>query len=246
MKRIPVPTAPGERAKWQDPTPKRIGWLVLTLLLSLASGFSGALLARVYQADNYSSATPDLIIVPDNTASGSATVVKNLQEQQSEAIVLVEAEETVLGTGVQLSSDGWVVTLAELLGEHQSFTIETYNGKQYRSDQFVVDTESGLAYIHCNQTGARVAEFRNTPAELGDSVIAYGRTSAGDTVAFASVAADTSLDRILPSHFKGVPLYDLNYAVAGFATDTDQFIPIEAVNTVAYGLFTTGTILRDE
>ncbi len=245
MQRIPVPTAPGERAKWQETSPKRVGWLVLTMLLSVASGFSGALLARLYQPDVYGGTTPDLIIIPDNTTSGSAKIVNSLQQQQSEAIVLVKTDETVLATGVQLSSDGWVVALASLLGDQTALTIETDNGKQYRNDQLVIDDQTGLAYIHIQQTGARVAEFRNTTAALGDSVIAYGRSDTGDAVAFASVASTTSLDRVLPATFIGMPLYDLNYAIIGFATATDQFIPISAVNDVAYGLFSTGTIVRE-
>ncbi len=249
MERIPVPTAPSERTKWQNPQPKRIGWLLLTLLLSLVTGFSGALLAKTYQLDLLTPTTPEIIVVPENTASGSSSIVHQLQQTQSEAVVLVKQADAVLGMGVVLSSDGWIVALAQPLVDQTEVMIETETGRSYPSDAMVFDAVTGLVYIHINQTGLRVAQFRNVPAVLGENMVAYTRTLKGDQAAFTAIglagAEEIALDRILPAEYLGAPLYDLDYSIIGFATDTTAVIPISAVNDIAYGLFTTGQIVRD-
>lgn len=249
MERTPVPTAPGERAKWQTHNPpKRIGWLLLTLLLSLVTGFSGAILAGLYQDDTLQFSTPDLIVVPDNTSSGSAKIISSLQEQQADALVLLTAEN-LSAIGVILSSDGWIVTAADIK-DQASVTVITNTERSYLSDQIVYDEVTGLSYVHIAQTGLRVAQFRNVPTTLGENLVAYGRLSTGDSAAFTAVAFTDesserlSLDRTLPTVFLGAPLYDLDYAIVGFATDTADVIPIGAVNEVAYDLFTTGAIVR--
>ncbi|HBY73146.1 MAG TPA: hypothetical protein DEG44_00445, partial [Candidatus Kerfeldbacteria bacterium] len=124
-----------------------------------------------------------------------------------------------------------------------SRVVTTVHGKTYTVDNVVSDAVTGLVFLHVPSTGLRIAEFRETELELGESVVAYTRTPDGEAIAFANVGSADMLDRILPNHV-GAPLYDFNLAVVGFVTDTGSIIPIQLVNEVAYDLFTTGTIDR--
>lgn len=243
MERLPIPTAPSERHKWLQPQPRRTGWLILTLLLSLGAGFAGALAARVYQSDWLTVETPDIVVVPNTAGSAAAQVVQNLQDRQAEAVVEVLAGEVWLGPGVVLSTDGWIVTTTSVVGDASTITVRTALGKQYQIDDIVRDAETGLVFVHVPSTGLRIAEFRDAALELGESVIAYQHTAAGDAIAFANVGTTEQLDRPLPNHV-GAPLYDFDFAVVGFVTDTNAIIPIQLVNEVAYDVFTTGTIDR--
>ncbi|HBY73145.1 MAG TPA: hypothetical protein DEG44_00440, partial [Candidatus Kerfeldbacteria bacterium] len=118
MERLPIPTAPSERHKWIQPQPRRTGWLVLTLLLSLGAGFAGALMARVYQSDWLQFDTPDIVVVPSTAGSAAAQVVRNLQDRQAEALVEIMSDTVWLGPGVVLSSDGWIVTTADVSSDN--------------------------------------------------------------------------------------------------------------------------------
>lgn len=249
MKRLVIPTAPSERAKWVHLQPKRSGWLILTLLLSLGAGFAGALSARVYQLDWLQPTTPDLLIVPNNAASASATLVQTLQDEQADAIVLLAAATTMIGQGVVVSNDGWIVTTQQQLGDETTVLVTTNSGKTYTSDSIVVDSVSGLAYVHVPSTGLRVGQFRDRPLLLGESVLAYGRTSQRDIVAFthvAGLAEDAAglilLDQPLGDAWQGAAVYDFDFTIVGFVSQHDQVIPIQEVNAVAYSLFTKGVI----
>lgn len=243
MQRLIIPTAPSERHKWVQPQPRRTGWLILSLLLSLGAGFAGALMARVYQLEWFTPTTPDIVVVPNTAGSAAAVIVQKLQDDQAEAMVLVRSGDSVLGPGVVLSADGWIVVSAVVVGDNRSLEIETKYNKTYEVDAVVPDSVSGLVYLHVPSTGLRVADFRDTELMLGESVIAYSRTAVGDSVAFANVSTEAMIDRPLPNQV-GAPLYDFDLAVVGFVTDTGAIIPIQLVNEVAYNLFTTGKIER--
>ncbi|MFA6475359.1 MAG: hypothetical protein WCV88_04135 [Patescibacteria group bacterium] len=231
MKRLPVPTAPSERAKWQTAEPGRSAWLILTLLLSLIAGFTGSLMADVYELDLTPTA-PNVIVVPDNTSSASASLVAALQNDQADALVLIRDENTILGNGIVQSGDGWIVAVSEIFTDQTTVTIETNAGKKYTSDQMRLDATTGLAYIHVNTTGLRIAQFRDKPVELGESLIVYGRNPV-TTVAYASVSGlndkDIILDRTVEKSLVGAPIYDLTNAMVGFATNSTKIIPIELV-----------------
>ncbi len=253
MQRLIVPTAPSERAKWVQLQPRRSGWLILTLLLSLGAGFAGALVARVYQLEWLQPTTPDIVIVPNNAVSASAKLVESLQDEQADAIVLLAAATTWIGQGVVVSNDGWIVATQSQIGDETIVLVTTNAGKTYTSDNIVVDQVSGLAYIHVPSTGLRVGEFRDRPLLLGESVIAYGRTSQRDQVAFANVAglvgdedSQILLDRPLSDAWRGAAIYDFDFTIVGFVNQNDQVIPIQEVNAVAYSLFTEGTVERND
>lgn len=249
MERLPIPTAPSERPKWKPsvvPT-RRSGWLILTLLLSLAAGFAGALVARAYQFEWLSSTPPDIVIVPNTVTSATAVVVEKLQAQQAEAVVVVKADDQVLGAAVVFSSDGWIVAshaiVPDAVGDERDLAlhIETAQHKNYLVDQVVPAANDQLVFLHVPSTGLRVAEFRNSELTLGESLIAYSRTTIGDAVGFTYVSAADTLGQALPQQL-GAPLYDFDLALVGFVTADASIIPVQAVTAAAYELFAADSI----
>lgn len=244
MERMPIPTSPANRQQWVHHTPRRTGWLVLTLLLSLAAGFCGSLVLRVFQFDVFQTTAPDIVVLPNTGSNGSVGFVRAIQTNQAESIVQLWVEERWIGNGIILSNDGWIVTAAPLT-EDAAVTVETSTGKVYTNDRLQMDGERLISYVHVPSTGLHPATFRETDLQLGETILAYSLTTDLERVAFANIATvqtDILLDRVLESHYIGAPLYDSNQALVGFATATDQIIPITAVNVVAYELFSTGEI----
>ena len=251
MKRTTVPTAPLERAKWQDylkQQPQRSGWLVLTLLLSLGAGFVGALVAQRYQFDSALVNTPDILVSASRSRSAQAQSVADLVKQAGDSVVQVGDA----GVGVVVSADGWIVTTTQNVSDP---SITSALGKTYTSDQLVRDPYSQLTYIHVPSTGLHSAEFREPVVALGEPLVGY----VSDTVAFGNVAK-VQAELVTPRHTNalavayqldrslalptGTPLYDVDQAIVGLLLDADTVIPITAVSDVVYQLFSQNTVKR--
>lgn len=91
------------------------------------------------------------------------------------SITAASASGTSTGTGVIMSTDGYIITNYHVVSTAQNITVLLTDGTQYSASQVGGDETSDLMVLKIAATGLTAAEFGDSDAvEVGDSVVAIG------------------------------------------------------------------------
>ncbi len=91
------------------------------------------------------------------------------------SITAVGASSTSTGTGVIMSSDGYIITNYHVVSSAKEITVLLTDGQEYSAAEVGGDETSDLMVLKIAATGLTPAEFGDSDAaEVGDAVVAIG------------------------------------------------------------------------
>jgi len=177
------------------------------------------------------------IYIQENSA------LKNAIERAEKTVVMVISEtgagKISEGSGLVLTSDGLIITLAELvpLGSEFSFSID---GEEVPFQTLKRDSEKNLALIKVNKTRLSTVGFADLEKlKLGERIFLVGAASSGFR-ANEGIVTSFDKDSIETNIFEentlaGSPLFDIEARILGLNTvDKDGrivAIPISVIRT---------------
>ena len=155
--------------------------IVLTAAQSLACGAGGGIIATKAMDDGKQEVVVTTVqqTSPSNTttvSSSSGLTTAQAAEKAAPSVVEILAEGTTTtygffggtytsqsaGSGVIISSDGYIITNHHVVEDGESFTITTYDGTEYEATLVGSDSKSDIAIL-------KVEAEDLIPATLGDS-----------------------------------------------------------------------------
>ncbi|MFH1866650.1 MAG: S1C family serine protease, partial [Patescibacteria group bacterium] len=257
-------------------------WIVIVMLVSLTTTLA---VASWYLATSFN-------IIPDKvnrvTVAADAPVSEVATKLAPSSVVVftkhnipntwpvwqqVYLIKQALGHGVVLSSDGWLVTSAEVVTDlTRNYVVATADGLLRPVELIVKDSAAPFIYLKVKANNLAVAAFvRQGEVEAGESVISLAATEqvVGRTLAVRKVAALTafssatttgliqsselitdrySLDNPLPNGFLGAPVVSLNGKIIGLVGKNDGLLtaiyPLDTLDTVIDTLFINHQLSR--
>jgi serine protease Do len=171
---------------------KRVRLLILSLVVLVIGGISGAAGAYFYQSDHpFGGTTIDTIKAQPKiieAANNSGLTIPELVRQYSPAIVAITSQSTTYsffggpitqqgeGTGMILTSNGYILTNNHVVPQgSQALMVTLTSQKQYPATVVASNPSQDLALIKINASNlatVKLGESNNVIA--GDSVIAIG------------------------------------------------------------------------
>ena len=101
-----------------------------------------------------------------------------------------EQGPTNLGSGVIVSTDGFIVTNAHVVEKASEITVALNDGRKSRAKVIGTDPDSDLAVIKVDMTGLTPLGFRESPIRVGDLALAIGNPfGVGQTVTQGIISA---------------------------------------------------------
>ncbi|HHV71653.1 MAG TPA: trypsin-like serine protease [Clostridia bacterium] len=154
-----------------------------TVLLSGIAGFIGSYLANSMVADG--SKANGLLQVA--SASGQAMSIEDIARIASKSVVEITTETVKTdirmrqyisegaGSGVIISSDGYIVTNNHVIKGASKITVTTNDGRNYQAQLVGKDTKTDLAVIKIQASGLQPAVFGNSDQlVVGELAVAIG------------------------------------------------------------------------
>ena len=187
--------------------------LVLAAAMGFAGGFVGArfgsnskvVIQQVERAASADSST-DSTGTSISAASGTGLTTAQVAEMVSPSVVVITTEQVVYsqwswygqnqvesgaGSGVVISSDGYILTCAHVVDGASNITV-TVGGQDYTATLVGEDTTSDIAVIKIDATGLTPATVGDSDGlKVGESVMAVGNPlgELGGTVTSGIVSA---------------------------------------------------------
>ena len=176
-----APAAPKKPKKNAGKAVKSIVALVLAAAMGFMGGFVGARFGGnnkviIQQVERSSSSSADSESAAEGTTVSSGMTTAQVAKTVSPSVVVITTEQVVYsqwswygqsqvesgaGSGVIISSDGYILTCAHVVDGASSITV-TIDDKDYTATLVGEDTTSDVAVIKIDATGL-------TPATVGDS-----------------------------------------------------------------------------
>ena len=176
-----APAAPKKPKKNAGKAVKSIVALVLAAAMGFMGGFVGARFGGnnkviIQQVERSSSSSADSESAAEGTAVSSGMTTAQVAKTVSPSVVVITTEQVVYsqwswygqnqvesgaGSGVIISSDGYILTCAHVVDGASNITV-TINDKDYTATLVGEDTTSDIAVIKIDADGL-------TPATVGDS-----------------------------------------------------------------------------
>lgn len=226
-------------------------------VLALAGGFGGTLAAQyigkyagssgtvLYQsvtnanAKNTSSTSTANMSVKDVAAAVSNSVVEIKTESVSTNSFFQQAVQSGAGSGVILSTDGYVVTNNHVIDGANKITVSTKDGTSYEATLIGTDSTTDLAVLKIEATALTPAVLGTSgDLEVGDTAIAIGNPlgELGGTVTSGIISA---LDRAITIDNQEMHLLQTSAAInpgnSGGGLFNDQGELIGVVNAKSSG-----------
>ena len=171
-----APGQPKKQKKDHSKLAKSAVALVLAAAMGFVGGFAGAqfgngghkvVIQQVERSDS-SAASDSVDAAADGTTVSSGMTTAQVAKMVSPSVVVITTEQVVYsqvesgaGSGVIISSDGYILTCAHVVDGASSITV-TIDDKDYTATLVGEDTTSDVAVIKIDATGL-------TPATVGDS-----------------------------------------------------------------------------
>ncbi len=199
---------------------------LLCILLSLISGFAGAWAYNKYFAPPSTSVVYESVTPETTSVASEPTSLADVIDKLKPSVVEVRTEVVTYGhffgqsiyqgagSGVFLTSDGYIVTNFHVIKNSNSVTVTTTDGKEYPAEVIGYDEEEDLAVIKIDGTDFSPAVIGNSSAtRVGDTAIAIGNPlgTLGGTVTTGIVSA---LDRQIEVEGQMMNLLQTNAAVS--------------------------------
>ncbi|MFA6027926.1 MAG: S1C family serine protease [Patescibacteria group bacterium] len=172
MQREIVPTSPqykgADKPQLKQPKEKyRLGlWeLLLILLFSLIGGISGSIIIN-NQITLKDTLAKEIVYLAEKR-DGQEELMKTAIEKIKPSVVGLY-NENFIGSGLALTSDGWIVTTIADINKEQT-KIKTADNKEFTIDQIIIDNYSGTTFIKVSTLNLTPAQFANAEKiNLGD------------------------------------------------------------------------------
>ncbi len=101
-----------------------------------------------------------------------------------------QENDTNLGSGVVVSTDGYIVTNAHVIEQADEIIVGLNDGRKAKANVVGTDPESDLAVIKVEMTDLKPLAFRAEPIEVGDVALAIGNPfGVGQTVTQGIISA---------------------------------------------------------
>ncbi len=199
---------------------------LLCILLSLISGFAGAWAYNKYFAPPATSVVYESVTPETTSVASEPTSLADVIDKLKPSVVEVRTEVVTYGnffgqsisqgagSGVFLTSDGYIVTNFHVIKNSNSVTVTTTDGKEYPANVIGYDEEEDLAVIKIDGTDFSPAVIgSSSAARVGDTAIAIGNPlgTLGGTVTTGIVSA---LDRQIEVEGQMMNLLQTNAAVS--------------------------------
>ena len=185
---------PKKTASVTEPKKKKGGWLkklgigMLVFLLGGAGGFAGTKLALknvnteptvIYQS------TPTQVVY--TTSESGAASVSDVYDMTADTVVEITTEKVVTGywmnsyvtqgagSGVIISSDGYILTCNHVIDGAKSITVITTDGSSYEASVVGTDAENDIAVLKINATNLQSAVLGDSDSvRVGEQIVAIG------------------------------------------------------------------------
>jgi putative serine protease PepD len=185
------PSQPGDR-RW----PRRLAGSAAILALIAGGGTAGGVFADHFLIDHPATGTTSspVATTPISTGTGTtdlAAIVKNVEP--SIVTVTVDGDnETSLGSGVVVRSDGLILTNNHVIDTQGTVSVRLSTGKTVPAKVVATDTTHDLALVQATGlSGLTPVTFgTNSSVAVGDTVLAFGAPlGLEDTVTSGIVSA---------------------------------------------------------
>ena len=183
------------------------GMLSLTILASAALGFGGGYLAKNLNTTTSGNVTINQVSSGSvtNTSSVSATTTSDIVKKTADSVVEIATEGTVTGSfarqyvtkgagsGVIISSDGYIVTNHHVIENANTITVTLRDGTTtYDATLIGSDADNDIALLKIDAEGLSPATFGDSSSiAVGDYVVAIGNPlgTLGGTVTDGIISA---------------------------------------------------------
>jgi serine protease Do len=180
--------------------------LVVCILLSAGAGFGGAALYGSFSSKSGNSVVVNRVESKGNVSSEDGSLA-DITSQIADTVVEIRTEAVVngsffgnyvsegAGSGVIISSDGYIITNNHVISGADTITVTTKDGTEYDAKLVATDSQSDIAVIKIDASDLNTAIIGSS-ADLvvGERAIAIGNPlgELGGTVTFGYISA---LDR---------------------------------------------------
>lgn len=260
--------------------------LVLALGTGFIAGLAGSIFFRAYanmlplvrevRITESSTGTSDIVIrdprrviVEQNTQIAyvaerlRSTTAQFVTPRRANVAADILAPAEVLGQGVIITSDGWVV-MPRATRLRPEDAIALVGNRTYAIEQSILDPISGLLFVKLQATNLTVLPFADRSSAIpGQSIYAitsYTRAigeralanayeyTGADRVSYvrSSEGLDTSLtlQDAFDDAYEGSALVTLNGDIVGILADNRRAVPASYVNAISKSIVRTGAIAR--
>ena len=206
-----APAAPKKPKKNAGKAVKSIVALVLAAAMGFMGGFVGARFGGnnkviIQQVERSSSSSADSESAAEGTTVSSGMTTAQVAKTVSPSVVVITTEQVVYsqwswygqsqvesgaGSGVIISSDGYILTCAHVVSGASNITV-SIGDKDYPATLVGEDTTSDIAVVKVDATGLTPATVGNSDnLKVGESVMAVGNPlgELGGTVTSGIVSA---------------------------------------------------------
>ena len=206
-----APAAPKKPKKNAGKAVKSIVALVLAAAMGFMGGFVGARFGGnnkviIQQVERSSSSSADSESAAEGTTVSSGMTTAQVAKTVSPSVVVITTEQVVYsqwswygqsqvesgaGSGVIISSDGYILTCAHVVSGASNITV-SIGDKDYPATLVGEDTTSDIAVVKVDATGLTPATVGNSDSlKVGESVMAVGNPlgELGGTVTSGIVSA---------------------------------------------------------
>lgn len=208
-----------------------IGIIALALCVGVGGGFLGSKLAgnptapAVTSETSKQSSTPALNIIQSSDTEPAPTTIQEVAAKVKDSVVEITTESTsydsfygqyisrAAGSGVIISTDGYIITNNHVIENANTITVRLTNGKSYDAKLIGKDATLDVALLKIEETDLTAATFGDS-AKLcvGQTAIAIGNPlgQLGGTVTNGIISA---LDREIQIDGKTMNLLQTNAAI---------------------------------
>ena len=143
----------------------------LILIATLVTGWGGAL--------SYPSGEGGYreIFIRDEIDTDALTM-QEISAQGNQVVVGISVKTSTgsgVGTGIVMTSDGYIITNCHVVDGATDISVQMYDGTQYRAELIGASEIDDLAVIKVNAKGLTAAKFgKSSDALVGDRVVAIG------------------------------------------------------------------------
>jgi serine protease Do len=207
--------APQEEPKHYSFSKKGVALITtLCILISGVFGFGGAYIANYAMgpkpATFLQSARPAQVEINlDDAATGKALSVQQVISAAADAVVEIRTEKVTegpwlrqyvtqgAGSGVVVTTDGYIMTNNHVIRDSNKITVRLNNGKDYEARLIGYDSQTDVAVIKIEANGLTPVVFGDSDnITIGEPVVAIGNPL-GELGGTATQGIISSLDRLL-------------------------------------------------
>ncbi len=196
-------------AGFQPPTRRRswkaysLGAVVLVVLMLASFWVGSALVSKPASSSNTSGNPSSSVTLPASVTDLQQTIIEVSNQVQPSVVEITSVGQSgeAIGSGVILTSDGYIATNDHVVSGYSSFTVKLSNGTSLSAQVVGQDAQDDLAVVKVNASNLKPITFADSSkVEVGEFALALG-TPLGlqDSTTFGIVSAVNRTESEAPS-----------------------------------------------